>query len=1052
MSIQYKIKKFELFFISIILVTIANAQQINISRIEQMPNLPSPYLMRDWEQVAIGYDSLVFNFGLSGDFLPLGHIKTTTVNYPEHNSFVLHTVVGTPYTESGESINCLPAVISASLVGIDKRNQNGYDWVLMSEEWFNNRPEQAVYKNHPVDDTYDDWWYSTMPNVFFYQLYDLYPNTGDFTYQLKSVGDQWLLATESMGGKLTPWKVPYMNYRGFDLRSMTPYDSDPTEPESAGAIAWILYNAYAETKNEDYRIGAEWAIEFLNGWGTNPSYELQLSYGACIAARMNAELGTDYDITKFVNWCFNIGPLRNWGAILGTWDGIDVHGLIGESIVNDYAFSMNTFEQVGALVPLVRYDDRFSRAIAKWVLNAANASRLFYPNYLPGFKQDSEEWAYQYDPNSYIAHEAMRETGPGGWSPYATGDAISGGWGATNLTLYSSSHVGILGGIIDTTNVEGILKLDLLKTDYFHSEAYPTYLYYNPHNEAKSVSIKLPSGNYDLYDVVSNTFIATGVTGNPNINIDGDSVMQLVFVPSGGSVSYFHNKTLVNSIIIDYNSGLAVSNYPPRIKSLSPISNPVVRDNLTQIYCTAEDLDGHKINYNWISSGGTITGSDSVITWQAPSQPGLFTVSVIVDDQNGAYDTTNIEMEVVGSINHDPQINKIKASPRKIDLGGEAQIECFAVDEDKDELSYMWNSASGTITGSGSIIRWTAPTEVGNYYIYCEVTDNKGGIVLDSISLSIRDFSDYTKGNLVAFYPFNGNTNDESGNALHGTNFGAQLTSDRFNNLNSAYSFDGENDYISISNNNLLNFTKMISINFWIKINELFDREAYPLSHGSWNNRWKASISNKSMRWTLKTSSGIKDLDSETKLEEGSLYNVTLIYSGTDFEVYLNGDLDAFSSWSGDISTTNINLTIGQMLPSDNNYNFKGVLDDVRIYDYALSTSEIEDLYDIETSIKNDIHSLIPQSTKLYQNYPNPFNGSTQFMYDINEISNVTLDVYDLLGRKISTLFEGYKNPGKYSVVWNSTDANGHQLASGVYFIRFRANQFINTKKIVLLQ
>ena len=113
---------------------------------------------------------------------------------------------------------------------------------------------------------------------------------------------------------------------------------------------------------------------------------------------------------------------------------------------------MNVFEQIGALVPLVRYDDRFARAIGKWVLNAANAARFFYPNYLQDNHQDSEEWAQQYDPNSYIAHEAMRKE-TGSVSPYATGDAISGGWGKTNLTLYSSSHAGILGGIIDTTNI-----------------------------------------------------------------------------------------------------------------------------------------------------------------------------------------------------------------------------------------------------------------------------------------------------------------------------------------------------------------------------------------------------------------------------------------------------------------------------------------------------------------------------------------------------------------------------------------------------------------------
>src|ERR1035437_3055617 len=89
-------------------------------------------------------------------------------------------------------------------------------------------------------------------------------------------------------------------------------------------------------------------------------------------------------------------------------------------------------------------------------------------------------------------------------SPFATGDAISGGWGLTTLALYGASHVGIFGGIIDTTNVEAILKLDMLKTDYYHDSAYPTYLIYNPYTFIQIVNLNVGSGQHDIYDAVSN--------------------------------------------------------------------------------------------------------------------------------------------------------------------------------------------------------------------------------------------------------------------------------------------------------------------------------------------------------------------------------------------------------------------------------------------------------------------------------------------------------------------------------------------------------------------
>ena len=69
---------------------------------------------------------------------------------------------------------------------------------------------------------------------------------------------------------------------------------------------------------------------------------------------------------------------------VGRWGNYDCDGLLG-SIDNrgGYAFAMNTYAQAGALVPLVRYDTRYARAIGKWMLNLANSARLFYPGALP---------------------------------------------------------------------------------------------------------------------------------------------------------------------------------------------------------------------------------------------------------------------------------------------------------------------------------------------------------------------------------------------------------------------------------------------------------------------------------------------------------------------------------------------------------------------------------------------------------------------------------------------------------------------------------------------
>ncbi len=1015
----------------------AMAQQINIPRIEQMPNRPSPYKMRNWQRVAAGYDSLIFDLHRTGQYLPLVWKYANTVNYPQHESFGLETVVGTPRQNFSEAINVLPAVVGATLAGIDKSDQNGEDWVLMCEEYFNRRPEENVYLNQPVAESGDDWWYETMPNVFFYQLYDLYPNTGDFEYQFVTVANQWLRAVQAMGGSAKPWHVPNMNYRAWSLSTMTGRQTGVKEPEAAGAIAWLLYHAYAETGDERYRLGAEWAMEFLNGLRTNPSYELQLPYGVYTAARMNAELGTSYDIEKMVNWCFEVGPLRSWGAILGTWGGHDVHGLIGEVSTNDYAFLMNGFEQAGALAPMARYDDRFTRAIGKWVLNLANAARLFYAKYLPAQNQDSEAWSFQYDPRSYIGYEALRKQQLG-QSPFATGDAVSGGWGYTNLALYGSSHVGILGGILDTTDVPMILRLDMLKTDYFRDEAYPTYLYFNPYPEAKTVRVEVGPGMHDIYDAASNAFVATGVSDAALVAIPPDAAMQLVLTPAGGVVTYELDRMKINGVVVDYHSGRNVSNYPPRIKSLAAEQQIAFLSQSIAIYATADDRDNNDVSYAWHASGGSITGSGSHVTWTAPEQADEYQISLRITDSRGGSDSTSLTISVID--NYPPQIIALTASPASIDVGELATLTCQAIDADGGDLTYTWDANAGSFSGSDSTVIWNAPDQLGYYLIACTVTDDRGATTMDAIGVTV--------GRLVAFYPFAGTAGDASGFSNDGMITGAAPAPDRFGNPGHAFTFDGADDVIRIPSHPTLNFQEAISINFWMTVTEFLPREAFPISHGSWQNRWKVSlIPGRRLRWTVKTDAGVVDLDSATEIQADSLYNVTVTYGDGRLQLYLNGVQSSQKEWSGALLETGLDLTIGQMVPGDNQYYFKGILDEVRIYNVVLPQDEIRSLYDISTAVQPRHDFLpIPDETRLLPNYPNPFNPRTTIIFQLRQRGEVKLDIFNLLGQKITTLLNQQMEPGVHRLDWN---ARG--FPAGVYFILLKTESKVHRQKMLYL-
>ena len=94
-----------------------------------------------------------------------------------------------------------------------------------------------------------------------------------------------------------------------------------------------------------------------------------------------------------------------------------------------------------------------------------------------------------------------------------------------------------------------------------------------------------------------------------------------------------------------------------------------------------------------------------------------------------------------------------------------------------------------------------------------------------------------------------------------------------------------------------------------------------------------------------------------------------------------------------------------------------------------------------------------PFSFQLEQNYPNPFNPSTTIKYSIPSVSNVTIDVYNILGKEVATLISKKQSAGNYEIIFNS-----EKLASGIYFYRLQTNATtgsatnIVTKKMTVLK
>ena len=388
---------------------------------------------------------------------------------------------------------------------------------------------------------------------------------------MKTTADRWCEACRHMQnaeGKID------CDWTAFDLAAMQPRNNGKwREPDAAAGIGWIEYMAWAKWREPKYLAAARLCADVFQrrrAEDPSPLYEVLLYYAPVLAARLNAEAEGRYDVEKLLNWCLseNLRPgaaRPGWGTIGQRRGDYDCFGLQGSTTDRGgYAFAMNTFHAAGMVTPLVRYDSRYARAIGKWVLNVANAARLFYPDALPAERQSCPAW--RSDPPDAIAYEGLRREGfrregppqkatfvPLHQSPYASGDVVMYGWpGETDLGVYGSAHVGYMAAIVDRTNREHILRLDLLATDFFHGPAYPTYLYFNPDDKAKDVEIDAGPAARDVYETTTHAFLARNVRGKTRVSVPADQAMVVVLAPSGGKVERRQRQRLIDGVVVDF--------------------------------------------------------------------------------------------------------------------------------------------------------------------------------------------------------------------------------------------------------------------------------------------------------------------------------------------------------------------------------------------------------------------------------------------------------------------------------------------------------------------
>ena len=330
---------------------------------------------------------------------------------------------------------------------------------------------------------------------------------------------------------------------------------------------------------------------------------------------------------------------------------------------------------------------------------------------------------------------------------------------------------------------------------------------------------------------------------------------------------------------------------------------------------------------------------------------------------------------------------------------------------------------------------------------------------------------------LVGYWPFCGNANDESGNNNNGTNNGATLTTDRFGNSISAYSFDGVNDFIS-TNFMPPNSNQSRTISLWFNADDAsMPNDGYSIvSYGADSGNCSQAGGRFELGMFYNTSASAKCLRldgvctatyADTAYGSG-WHNFTVTYDNSfgnfisNSKIFIDGVLITTSNYNAStiINTLNLtNFTIGKSPSSPTQRFFKGSIDDIGVWNRALTQEEITNLYNANQCITNitvtdtliiNVGQLSFNDPVTWANnitiFPNP--ASSQINISFNNITNLnggTLKVINSLGQEVATtpITTSGTNSTMQLATWGGT---------GMYFVQIinPQGQIVDIKKIIL--
>ncbi len=411
------------------------------------------------------------------------------------------------------------------------------------------------------------------------------------------------------------------------------------------------------------------------------------------------------------------------------------------------------------------------------------------------------------------------------------------------------------------------------------------------------------------------------------------------------------------------------SNRVPEVSLTSPAPNAVYQAPTSiPLAASASDPDGSIAEVQFFSGTNllfTDTSSPFSYSWTNAALGNHNLTALAVDNQGGIGTSATTTVSVVTA---QPILSVTPTNFSLFVLAGQdvpsgsftvansgTGTMNYSLSEEVDWLSISpTNGSSSGTSNTHSIAYSTAGLATGTYSGILTITATGATDSPKTIAVTLRVSSSLLDAGLLAYYPFNGNANDESGNGHLMFNQGALLAPDRLDNENSAFSFNGQNAYMSMDDAaGDLNFdirNENYTVAFWAKIGSL-NKQTILMDRGSDANVSASYFLNiipgqnvlDATCWDGSFGSGGLNVTSTSVLQTGSWVHVAMVGDTSRIHLYLNGvhenDADIPDGFGSTVNAET-SRSVGRFMPDNVDY-FDGTLDDIRIYNRALSAQEV---------------------------------------------------------------------------------------------------------------